>query len=91
MTILQKLLQAKEITMQVVACLIMHFSKQLQAYSNRYKQTSTQCQSKINTGNWFYGRYRMCWEYNNVLNYQRSQRNYLRFLTENCESTVNAF
>ena len=50
MTILQKLLQAKEITMQVVACLIMHFSKKLQAYSNRYKQTSTQCRSKINTG-----------------------------------------
>ena len=34
---------------------------------------------------------RICWEYNNSLHYGRSQRNYLRFFTRNCESTINLF
>ena len=36
----------------------------------------------------FYRKSRMCWEYNNVFYYQRSQRNYLRFFTRSCFTRI---
>ena len=67
----------KEMTIQLFASWIIHTSKKKQKKLQDNFKRSEQIQNVLGTQNCFH--------------FQRSQRNYLGFLTRNCESIINTF